>query len=80
MVFFFMFLAAEQTQRLDDDDDGGSRSGRGDGNGSDNGVAADRPVEPFDAVAGETFVVVDAAQRVRRGRIEVFEKGLQDDG
>jgi len=64
---------AGQTQRLGDRGRGGGLSDHG-----DRRTAAQRPAEPFDAVAGETFVVVDAPQRFRRERFEVgFEEGLQ---
>lgn len=42
-------------------------------------TAADRPVKSNDTVFGETFAVVDAPERFRRGRFEVFKKRVQDD-
>jgi len=42
-------------------------------------TSADRPVKSNDTVAGETFVVVNAPERFRGGRFEVFEKRVQDD-
>lgn len=83
-----IFTGANETQRLFVDNGGGSYHDGSSGGSdygvdrdSDHGATADRgPDEPFDAVTGETVVVVDAAERVRRGRFEVFEKGVQDGG
>lgn len=92
ILTIFPQSGTDETQRLfgdvDDDDDGSGSGGGGDygvdGDGDrGGGPAADdgRPDggEPFDAVAGETVAVVDAAERIRGGRLEVFEKGVQDD-
>jgi len=79
LTTFYVSGAGEAQGLGDDDCRRGCGGYGGDGHGRDRGTAADRPVEPVDAVASETFVVVDAPQRFRGGRFEVFEEGLQDD-
>lgn len=87
VAFVCRYAGTDETQRLfgdvDDDDHGRSGGGSGDdgvdGDGDRGRATADgRQDEPVDAVAGETVAVVDAAQRVRGGRLEMFEKGVQD--